>query len=273
MVMLTPSWGWIIFASALLGLNQGFCWSTTVIMKIDLVGPERRGLAMGFKEAAGYVAVSLAAFASGYLASHYALRPQPFYLGVVFALGGLFLSLFFVQESHGHGRHESRLLARSGSTPGQGESPQTPSFAHILLLTSWRERSLFSASQAGMINNLNDGMTWGLFLLVFAATGLGIERIGLLAAVSDVAHPDWRASSIGVYRLWRDGGYVLGALIAGILSDLLGVNWAIGTVGALTLASGVVVAARMYETLPAKQALSSTSVDPAVSTTQLPATD
>ncbi len=343
LVMLAPSWSWIIAANVLLGLNQGFCWSTTVIMKIDLVGPERRGLAMGFNEAAGYVAVSLAAFASGYLASNYALRPQPFYLGVVFALVGLFLSIFFVQESHGHARHESRLLARAEITRDLEEPNPKPSFSHILLLTSWRERSLFSVSQAGMVNNLNDGMSWGLFPLVFAAAGLGIERIGLLAAVypgvwglgqlgtgvlsdrigrkplivagmwvqaagifllllshgfwpwlgamvllglgtamvyptllaavSDVAHPDWRASSIGVYRLWRDGGYVLGALLAGILSDLLGVSWAIGTVGALTFASGIVVVLRMYETLPARQASSSTQIDSSVSATQLPVAD
>ena len=319
LIMFAPTWSWVVFANMLLGVNQGFCWSTTVNMKIDLVGPQRRGLAMGFNEASGYVAVSLAAFASGYLAAGYGLRPVPFYLGVAFALAGLTLSVLFVRETHGHARHESRLLAATAT----GETAERPSFARILLLGSWREPALFAASQAGMVNNLNDGMAWGLFPLFFAAAGLGIREIGvlaavypgvwglgqlgtgvlsdrlgrkgmivagmwvqaigifllllthgfrpwllamallglgtalvyptLLAAVSDVAHPDWRASAVGVYRLWRDGGYAVGALIAGFLADRLGVTWAIGTIGTLTFASGVVVALRMYETLPAKR--------------------
>jgi MFS family permease len=319
-----PAWGWIVLANVLLGINQGLTWSTTVIMKIDLVGPARRGLAMGLNEAAGYGAVSLAALASGYLAATYALRPQPFYLGVAFALAGLLLSVCFVRESHGHARHEARL--RDG--PGGPERPaeqdaEQPSFAHILLLTSWKDRALFSASQAGMVNNLNDGMAWGLFPLFFAAAGLAVEQIGLLAAIypgvwgvsqlatgalsdrlgrkgmivagmwvqaagiflllltrgfmpwaaamallglgtalvyptllaaiSDVAHPQWRASAVGVYRLWRDGGYAVGALLAGILADVLGVPWAVAGIGFLTFLSGVVVLARMYETLPAKR--------------------
>ena len=317
LVMFAPSWGWVVFANLLLGVNQGFCWSTTVIMKIDLVGPARRGLAMGLNEAAGYGAVSLAAFASGYLASAYALRPQPFYLGIVFALAGLLLSVLFIDDSYGHARQEARLRA---AETGRGSSAPPP-FARILLLTSWRDPALFSASQAGMINNLNDGLAWGLFPLFFAAAGLSVEQIGvlaavypgvwglgqlatgalsdrlgrkalivagmwlqavaifllllvpgfapwlaemallglgtalvyptLLAAVSDVAHPDWRASAIGVYRLWRDGGYVLGALLAGILADRFGFSWAIGAIGALTAVSGLVVALRMYETLSA----------------------
>ncbi len=319
LVMAAPTWEWVVFANVLLGVNQGLCWSTTVIMKIDLVGPARRGFAMGLNEAAGYVAVSLAALASGYLAAAYALRPQPFYLGIAFALAGLVLSVFFVRETHGHARHEA-ALQRTGNEPP--EQPQQPSFAHILLLTSWRDRALFSASQAGMVNNLNDGMAWGLFPLYFAAGGLGIEQVGilaaiypgvwgvsqlitgalsdrvgrkglivagmwvqgggifmilftggfwpwaagmlllglgtafvyptLLAAVSDVAHPQWRASAVGVYRLWRDGGYAVGALLAGVLADALGVPAAIAAVGLLTFASGVVVLVRMYETLPGK---------------------
>jgi MFS family permease len=319
LVMLAPSWEWVVFANVLLGINQGLCWSTTVIMKIDLVGPARRGLAMGPNEAAGYGALSLAALASGYLAAAYALRPQPFYLGVAFALAGLILSVFFVRETHGHARHESTLLnGRAVPTADQ------PSFAQILLLTSWKDRALFAASQAGMVNNLNDGLAWGLFPLFFAAAGLTIPQIGvlaaiypgvqglaqlgtgalsdrlgrkglivagmwvqavgiglvmltqgfgpwagamvllglgtalvyptLLAAVSDVAHPAWRASAVGVYRLWRDGGYALGALLAGVLADLLGVPWAIAGIALLTFASGVVVLIRMYETLPAKRA-------------------
>lgn len=316
-IMLAPSWEWVVFANVLLGINQGLCWSTTVIMKIDLVGPARRGLAMGLNEAAGYVAVSLAALASGYLAATYALRPQPFYLGIAFAIAGLILSVFFVRETHGHARHESSL--HNGAAPPAGQ----PSFAQILLLTSWKDRALFAVSQAGMVNNLNDGLAWGLFPLVFAAAGLTVGQIGLLAAiypgvwglaqlgtgalsdrlgrkglivagmwvqaigiglvvlmpgflpwagamvllglgtalvyptllaaVSDVAHPEWRASAVGVYRLWRDGGYALGALLAGVLADLLGVSWAIAAVALLTFASGVVALIRMYETLPAKR--------------------
>src|SRR5579864_4222032 len=317
LIMLAPSWSWIVAANVLLGINQGLCWSTTVIMKIDLVGPARRGLAMGLNEFAGYVAVSLAALASGYLAATYALRPQPFYLGVVFAVAGLLLSVVFVRDSHGHARAEARQIA----TPAQ---PQ-PSFGHILQTVSWRDPALSASSQAGLVNNLNDGMAWGLFPLVFASRGLSVEQVGLLAAIypgvwgvaqlgtgalsdrvgrkglivvgmwvqvvgillvvlgddvliwtsamvllglgtalvyptllaaiSDVAHPDWRASAVGVYRLWRDGGYAVGALLAGVLADVLGVPWAIGAIAALTFASGVVVLGRMYETLPSKRAL------------------
>jgi MFS family permease len=287
-------------------------------MKIDLVGPARRGLAMGLNEAAGYIAVSLAALASGYLAAAYALRPQPFYLGVAFGLAGLIVSVFFVRETHGHARHESSLL-NGTAAPAANQ----PSFAQILLLTSWKDRALFAASQAGMVNNLNDGLAWGLFPLFFAAAGLSVGQIGLLAAiypgvwgiaqlatgalsdrlgrkglivagmwvqavaiglvvltqgfgrwagamvllglgtalvyptllaaVSDVAHPSWRASAVGVYRLWRDGGYALGALLAGVLADLLGVSWAIAAIALLTFASGLVALARMYETLPEKR--------------------
>jgi len=331
LVMLAPGWEWVVFANVLLGINQGLCWSTTVIMKIDLVGPARRGLAMGLNEAAGYGAVSLAALASGYLAATYALRPQPFYLGVAFALAGLLFSAFLVRDTRGHARHEAAL--RDGTSPPTRQGPgATPSFAQILLLASWKDRALFSASQAGMVNNLNDGMAWGLFPLFFAAAGLEVGQIGalaaiypgvwgvsqlatgalsdrlgrkglivagmwvqaggilllvltrgflpwatamvllglgtalvyptLLAAVSDVAHPDWRASAVGVYRLWRDGGYALGALLAGALADLLGISWAIAGVGALTFASGVVVLGRMYETLPARHSGPVSSTQP-----------
>jgi MFS family permease len=313
LVMLAPNWSWVVAANVLLGINQGLCWSTTVIMKIDLVGPARRGLAMGLNEFAGYGAVSLAALASGYLAATYALRPQPFYLGVVFALAGLLLSVVFVRESHGHARHEAQLVGRDADA-------RPPSFGHVLLLTSWKDRALSAASQAGLVNNLNDGLAWGLFPLYFAAAGLGVEQVGvlaaiypgvwgvaqlgtgavsdrlgrkglivagmwiqaagillvllasgfgpwaaamallglgtalvyptLLAAISDVAHPEWRASAVGVYRLWRDGGYAVGALLAGVVADLVGVPWAIAAIAVLTCASGVVVLGRMYETLP-----------------------
>lgn len=309
MLMWAPSWGWITVANLLLGINQGLCWSTTVIMKIDLVGPQRRGLAMGLNEFAGYFAVAITALASGYIAAAYGLRPVPFYLGIGIAAAGLFLSIFFVRETHGHARHEAK---------GQGGAVSVP-FKEIFSLTSWRDRNLFSCSQAGMVNNLNDGMAWGLFPLFFAAANLSVERIAvlaatypavwgvcqlftgalsdrvgrkwmiacgmwvqaggigliaaassfspwmtgavllgvgtamvyptLLAAIGDVVHPSWRASAVGVYRLWRDAGYAFGALLSGIIADLLGVVWAIAAVGVLTLASGLVVALRMSETL------------------------
>jgi len=316
MIMLAPSWAWIVAANLLLGINQGLCWSTTVIMKIDLVGPARRGLAMGLNEAAGYLAVSLAALAGAYLGAVYGLRPQPFYLGVAFALAGLLLSLFFVRESRAHADHEARLRHTAAAAPRH-----QPSFAQVVLLTSWKDRALFAVSQAGMVNNLNDGMAWGLFPLYFAAAGLSIAQIGqlaaiypaiwglaqlgtgalsdrlgrkwlitvgmitqacgiflillfdgfglwavaagllglgtalvypvLLAAIGDVTDPAWRASAVGVYRLWRDAGYAVGALLAGILADVMGIGWAIGAVGGLTFLSGIVVALVMYETLPA----------------------
>jgi MFS family permease len=317
LVIFAPAWEWVVFANVLLGINQGLCWSTTVIMKIDLVGPVRRGLAMGLNEFAGYGAVSLAALASGYLAATYALRPQPFYLGVIFAVAGLLLSLLFVRESQGHAQHEARLV-------GTDSDRRDASFGHIVLLTSFKDRALSACSQAGMVNNLNDGLAWGLFPLYFAAAGLDVQQVAvlaaiypgvwsigqlatgalsdnigrkgmivggmwlqsvgillvlltrgfapwagsmvllgagtalvyptLLAAISDVAHPEWRASAVGVYRLWRDGGYAVGALLAGVLADLLGVSWAIGAIAALTFASGAVVLGRMYETLPSKRA-------------------
>jgi MFS family permease len=308
----------VVFANVLLGVNQGLCWSTTVIMKIDLVGPARRGLAMGLNESAGYLAVSLAALGSGYLAAIYALRPQPFLLGLIFSIAGLLLSLFFVRESQGH------VAVEAQQHHGGAAKADQPSFAKILLLTSWKDRALFAVSQAGMVNNLNDGMAWGLFPLYFALAELsitevsllaaiypavwGIAQLGagalsdhmgrkrlitagmfvqaagillimlthgfwpwaggetllglgtalvyptLLAAIGDVAHPTWRASAVGVYRLWRDGGYAVGALLAGALADALGLRWAIGAVGGLTFLSGVVVVFVMYETLPTRRA-------------------
>ncbi len=332
LIIFAPTWSWVVFANVLLGINQGLCWSTTVIMKIDLVGPARRGLAMGINEAAGYGAVSLAAIAAGYLASTYALRPQPFLLGVGFALAGLGLSAFFVRESHGHARHEAKLLARHSSQeqePAQQAIDQiaqkrtTLTFKEIFLLTSWKNRTLFSVSQAGLVNNLNDGLAWGLLPLFFAAGGLGIAQIGLLAgiypgvwgtaqlftgalsdhlgrkgmimsgmmlqgtalilvpflhsfawwavamvllglgtalvyptllaAISDVAHPEWRASAVGVYRLWRDSGYAIGALLAGVLATFFGVPWAIIVIGVLTFLSGVLVKIVMSETLHRKK--------------------
>jgi MFS family permease len=329
LIIFAPSWGWVVFANVLLGINQGLCWSTTVIMKIDLVGPARRGLALGFNEAAGYGALSVSAIVAGYLAATYALRPQPFFLGIGFALAGLLLSLLFVRESHGHARHEAALLTPpsqppAGAAPPTSDGPalghQTPSFKDIFLLTSWKNQTLFGVSQAGLVNNLNDGLAWGLFPLFFAAAGLPLVQIGLLvgiypgvwsvmqlatgalsdrlgrkgmivggmllqggaigllplvhgfawwvlamlllgmgtalvyptllAAISDVAHPTWRASSVGVYRLWRDSGYAIGALLAGGLADLFGVSWAIGVIAGVTALSGVLAQVVMAETLP-----------------------
>ena len=307
-ILFAPSWGWVVLANMLLGINQGLCWSTTVIMKIDLVGPERRGLAMGLNEASGYLAVSAAAFVSGYLAGTLGLRETLFWMGEIIAVSGLLLSVLFVRESLHHVHVEARQTAGGHKR----------SFAEILLLTSWKDRALFSVSQAGMVNNLNDGMAWGLLPLYFASQGLSLERISflaalypavwgsmqlvtgglsdrtgrkwmialgmlvqaagialfvagssfstwavaavllglgtamvyptLLAAVGDVAHPSWRASAVGVYRLWRDGGYSVGALLAGGLADALGVRWAIGAIGGLTFLSGIIVATVMYET-------------------------
>jgi MFS family permease len=304
-----PSWGWVIIANVLLGINQGLTWSTTVIMKIDLVGPERRGLAMGFNEAAGYGAVALTALATGYLAAHYGLRPEPFYLGVAYAGLGLGLSALFVRETHGHARHEA-VTRSPGAT--------AKSTRDVFVTTSFREPALSAVSQAGLVNNLNDGLAWGIFPLLFAAHALTVGRIGvlvalypavwglgqlvtgalsdrwgrkslivagmwaqaaaiglvaashgfavwaigavllgagtamvyptLLAAVGDVADPRWRASAVGVYRLWRDSGFAVGALLAGIVADMLGLEAAIWAVAALTALSGAVVAVRMYET-------------------------
>lgn len=314
MIIFAPGWWWIVAANVLLGINQGFTWSTTVIMKIDLVGPARRGLAMGLNEAAGYGAVALAAILSGYVAGAYGLRPAPLYMGIGFAVVGLVLSWLFVRETQGHAQQEA-TAPRGAGTTDQG-SPS--SLRDVFVLTSWRNRTLFSVSQAGLVNNLNDGLAWGVFPLFFATAGLGIERIGVIAAVypavwglsqlgtgvlsdylgrkwlvaagmwlqagalwlitavsgfslwtagavllglgtalvypallaviGDVAHPQWRASSVGIYRFWRDSGYAVGALLAGAAADALGFRFAIALVAGLTFLSGVIVAAVMQET-------------------------
>ena len=310
LIIWAPSWGWIVFANVLLGVNQGLTWSTTVIMKIDLVGPERRGLAMGFNEAAGYGAVALTALATGFIAENSGLRPEPFFLGIAYAAIGLALSAIFVRETHGHAQFEARNHG--------DETIALPSTREIFVLTSFRERALSSCSQAGLVNNLNDGLAWGLFPIYFADAGLSVGRIGvvaavypaiwglgqlvtgalsdrigrkwlivggmlvqafaiavigstrgfgpwligaavlgvgtamvyptLLAAIGDVAHPLWRARSVGVYRLWRDAGFAVGAILAGILADAFSVEVAIWSVAVLTALSGLVVAVRMYET-------------------------
>jgi MFS family permease len=314
LVIWAPTWSWIVFANVLLGISQGLAWSTTVIMKIDLVGPKQRGLAMGLNEFAGYLAVALAALGTGYLAQAYGLRPEPFYLGIAFSMVGLALSLLFVRETREHVALEAQALPPAAAGSG-GQLTTRELFARA----SWRDPALSSASQAGMVNNLNDGLAWGLFPLFFAAAGLDLAQIGilgftypavwgvaqlwtgalsdrwgrkgliasgmllqgvalaatalvsgfwpwiaaaallgvgtamvyptLLAAIGDVAHPSWRGSAVGVYRLWRDSGYAVGALLAGVMADLYGMEWAIGAVALLTFASGLLVIARMPETL------------------------
>ncbi|HSE54302.1 MAG TPA: MFS transporter, partial [Nocardioidaceae bacterium] len=312
-----PSWAWVVVANVLLGVSQGMTWSTTVVMKIDLVGPARRGLAMGLNEAAGYAAVAVTALATGYLAEAYGLRPAPFLLGLAFAALGLGLSSLAVRETRDHARLEAAgHVARADGRHDHLHEDLTD--REVFTQTSFREPALSSASQAGLVNNLNDGLAWGLFPVLFAAAGLSVGRIGvlaalypavwgagqlvtgalsdrwgrkwlivggmwiqavalaviasvdsfplwalaavllgagtamvyptLLAAIGDVAHPAWRARSVGVYRLWRDGGFAVGALLAGLVADLLGVRAAVWTVAALTAASGAVVAWRMYET-------------------------
>jgi MFS family permease len=308
-IILAPSWWWVVFANVLLGINQGLTWSTTIIMKIDLVGPARRGLAMGLNEFAGYGALAGSTLLTGWLAQEYGLRPEPFLIGFGFALAGLLLSVFAVRETRDHALYEARLAGPVAR--------DQPSFRSIFTLTSWRDRNLFSCSQAGLVNNLNDGLAWGILPLFFAAGGLDVGQIGvlaavypavwgvtqlatgaasdrlgrkwliasgmwvqalaialfvalegfaawagaaallgigtamvyptLLAAIGDSADPTWRASAVGVYRLWRDVGYAAGALLAGLVADALGLSWAIGVVAGITFVSGMLVAVRMRE--------------------------
>jgi MFS family permease len=308
LIMWAPTWEWIVAANVLLGINQGLSWSMTVVMKVDLVGPRQRGLAVGLNEFAGYLAVGVTAFLTGYLATLYGLRPIPFYLGIGYAVAGLLLSVLVVRDTREH-----VALERS-----QNPRVETSlSFSDVFLRTSLIDRNLFAASQAGLVNNLNDGMSWGIFPLFFAAAGLSVERIGilkgvypaiwgvlqvvtgplsdrwgrkgliaagmwvqaaglfivailgdfgwwllgsvllgigtamvypcLLAAVSDAADPTWRARALSVYRFWRDLGYAIGALTAGVLAAIVGFAWTIAVIGALTFVSGLIVATLMAE--------------------------
>src|SRR5262245_41725536 len=315
LLMWAPTWTWILVANAFLGVSQGLTWSTTVIMKIDLVGDARRGFAMGLNEFAGYGALAGAALLTGWIAARHGLRPDPFYPGVAFVAIGLALSLLFVRETHGHVTLES-TFQNAASTPMSGRD--------VFWKTTLTDRNLSSVSQAGLVNNLNDGMVWGLFPLLFAAANLGLDRIGalaaiypatwsigqlatgalsdrigrkwliaggmwvqavgiaavivsdgfagfaiggvllgagtamvyptLLAAIGDVAAPAWRASSVGVYRLWRDLGYAVGAVLAGLTADAIGLKGAMWVVAAVTLLSGVIVGVRMDETLQRRTA-------------------
>jgi MFS family permease len=305
LIIFAPSWGWVVFANVLLGVNQGLAWSTTVNMKVDLAGPHRRGLALGLNEASGYLAVSLAAAVAGFLAASYGIRPIPYLLAEILAACGLLISLL-TRETAGHVELES-----AGAAP-------TKLVKELALNVSFRNRTMSSACQAGMVNNLNDGMAWALLPLFFAAHGLGLREIGLLAGaypavwgagqlgtgwisdhlgrkrlivagmliqslaiagfvmlpgfgwwfvasvllgigtalvyptllavIGDAARTPDRATSVGIYRLWRDAGYAVGGLVAGVIADAAGFPTAIITVAVLTGVSGLLVAVRMRET-------------------------
>ncbi len=305
-----PHWWIVVAANVLLGISQGLTWSTTVIMKIDLVGPERRGLALGFNESSGYLAVAGTALLTGYIAANSGLRPEPFLIGLAYAALGLGLSTLAVKETRHHAHHEASLR------PDVQEL--TP--REVFVQTTIREPALSSASQAGLVNNLNDGLAWGLFPVLFTTAGLSLTQTGvlvaiypavwglgqlvtgglsdrwgrkrlitsgmliqaaalgaiatvdtfggwavaagalgigtamvyptLLAVIGDVAHPTSRARTVGVYRLWRDLGFAVGALLTGVLADIWGIRPAVWSVAALTALSGLLVAARMYETHP-----------------------
>jgi MFS family permease len=321
-LLIAPDWDWIIFANVLLGINQGLAWSMTVNMKIDLVGKKRRGLALGLNEFAGYVSVALVGFATGYLAATFGLKPYPFYLGIVFALLGLLISFFVVKDTK-----EFTLLEIKEQEEEKGKTKkneqhamaETTRFLQVFSITSWKNRSLLSASQAGLVNNLVFGVTWGLFTIYFASmdfsindiaffkaihpgvwgvlqlvTGTLSDKIGrkiliypgmiiqgigvwivllsansfigiilgmsllgigtalvyptLLAAISDMAHPKWRATSLGVYRFWRDLGFVFGAIGIGFIADLSSSGIAIQLVAWIAMASGLFVLLVMKET-------------------------
>ena len=303
-----PHWGWIVVANILLGLNQGLTWSTTVLMKIDLVGPRSRGLALGLNETAGYGAVALTALATGAIAEQAGLRPAPFLLGLAYAGLGLAASGLFVRETSSHVAHEQAARA----------STDRLTWRAVFLRTTFRDRSLSAVCQAGLANNLNDGLAWGLLPLYYTAAGLGVGEIGLLAAVypavwavgqigtgalsdrvgrkrlivggmllqavaigsiaagssfaawlaagavlglgtamvyptllsaiADVAEPAWRGSAVGVYRLWRDLGFLVGAIVAGVIADAAGIAAAIWVVAVITAGSGIIVLTRMRET-------------------------
>ena len=309
-----PSWTWIVAANVLLGISQGLAWSMTVNMKIDLVGPAQRGLAMGLNEAAGYGTLGATALITGYVAAAYGLRPEPFYIGIVYAVLGLLLSAALVRDTGPHAQLDAAKHAAVGPASPVG-------YSRVFVETSWSNRTLFSISQGGLVNNLNDGMSWGVFPLLFIANGVALADVGLikavypivwgagqiftgwladrvgrkplivwgmivqaaghaviglglaaplaaglagsvllglgtamvypamLAAVGDVAHPRWRATSLGVYRFWRDLGYAVGALMAGVVASMLGLVWAVHVAGALTFASGLLIWILMIETL------------------------
>jgi len=301
-LMYAPSWNWVIAANVLLGINQGLAWSSTVVMKIDLVGEKQRGFAMGLNEFSGYIAVALIAFLTGYIATEYGLRPYPFYLGIGLMVLGLLTSIILIKDTRGHLKKE------------EGTSTIAP-LKNIFWDTTWKDNTLGSVTQAGLINNLNDGMAWGLFPILLAGKGFNLEQIGIvtatypavwgmgqlftgkmadkfckkdmlftgmllqgivlialvwaesmfhyvtlsavlgwgtamvyptfLATIADNTHPLDRAKSIGIFRLWRDLGYAVGAILTGVISDLLSIEASIMVVGLLTLFSAVIIYIRM----------------------------
>jgi MFS family permease len=302
MLMFAPSWGWIIAANVLLGINQGLTWSSTVVMKIDLVGEKQRGFAMGLNEFAGYISVALVAFLTGWIASEYGIRPYPFYIGIILVALGLLSSIFLVKDTKHH-------VAKETTTN------TIPGLKNIFWDTTWKNKNLGSVTQAGLINNLNDGMAWGIFPILLATKGFTIAQIGIitaiypavwgigqlftgrmadkfckkdmlytgmliqaialialvwansmlhyvvlssilgwgtamvyptfLATVAENTNPQDRAKSIGIFRLWRDLGYAIGAILTGIIADLININASIIFIGLLTLASALIIRYRM----------------------------
>lgn len=301
-LMFAPNWNWIIVANILLGINQGLAWSSTVVMKIDLVGDKQRGFAMGLNEFAGYLSVAIVAFLTGWIASEYGLRPYPFYIGIILVLLGLIFSIFFIKDTRHHVAKESK-------------SNTVPLLNNIFIDTTWKNKNLGSVSQAGLINNLNDGMVWGIFPLLLASKSFSIEQIGIitaiypavwgigqlftgkmadkypkkemlfwgmllqaitlllfvfannmlqyiilssilgwgtamvyptfLASIAENTNPTDRAKSIGIFRLWRDLGYAIGAILTGIIADLYNINSSIIFIGVLTLLSAIIIKSRM----------------------------
>ncbi|AWL10398.1 putative transporter [Aquirufa nivalisilvae] len=302
LLIYAPNWNWVILANVFLGINQGLAWSSTVVMKIDLVGDKQRGLAMGINESAGYLAVALFAFLSGYLANQFGLRPYPFYLGIVLVILGLLGSYFFIQDTRQHVIQEE-------------QHNRIPRLKNIFLETTWKNRNLGSVTQAGLINNLNDGMVWGILPILLASKNFRLQEIGLITAIypaiwglgqlltgkmsdkfckkdmlfvgmllqgialmlliwaetsfefmgisallgwgtamvyptflatlAENTHPLDRAKSMGIFRLWRDLGYAIGALMTGILADYFGILFAIIFIGLLTCLSAIIIKIRM----------------------------
>ena len=310
MLIAAPNWWWVVAANVLLGINQGLTWSTTVVMKIDLVGPARRGLAMGLNEAAGYGAVAVSSLMAGYLADQYGLRPAPFLLGLAYTALALLLSGVFIHETRDHARLEAtQHTPRADGMHDHLHADLTN--RQIAAATSFTEPALSSASQAGLVNNLNFGLSWGLFPLLFATAELGAGQIGvlfalypgvwgagqlvtgalsdrigrkhlitagmtlqaaalaliaashgftgwaagtvllgagtamvyptLLAVIGDVAHPAWRGRAVGIYRVWRDSGYAVGAILGGVVADLMGLHAAVWGAAAVSAASALAV--------------------------------
>jgi len=309
LIIFAHAWWVIVFANILLGINQGLTWSMTVNMKIDLSKANQRGTAVGLNEFAGYSGVAILAAVSGYVASSYSLRPEPFYIGIGIVIVGIILTLIIKDT----GQHLKVQLQNNSTTTKNISSKE------VFNLTTWKDKNLSTISFSGLSTNLKDGMAWGLFPIYFTTVGLSVSQIGtivalypaawgffqlftgvlsdkigrknlitfgmwtqaialwfilfvdsfflwiigaillglgtamvyptLQAAISDVAAPNWRASSMGVYRFWRDSGYAFGALLAGIIADVMGVTWAIGIVAVLPFIAGVLSSIRLNETL------------------------